>query len=274
MAGYPGTIAATWQRAGRAGRRASRSAAVLVASQRAARSVHRAQPVVFLRRAPRSARSSIPTTCTSSSITSSARRSSCRSAGGEAFGRHDLQEILASWPSRAWCIGAAAASIPSSPTTSQWTWTSESYPADAVSLRSVSSDNFVVVDTTREPRVIGETDFTSGPATLHPKAIYIVEGAAVSGGEARLRGTQGVRPRDRLRLLHRRDHLHAGHDSRHVRERAAFCGRRQPRAARTAKSTSSRASSGSRRSSSTRTRTSGRASWICPSSRCTRQRTG
>jgi DEAD/DEAH box helicase domain-containing protein len=59
---------------------------------------------------------------------------------------------------------------------SQWTWTSESYPADAVSLRSVSSDNFVVVDTTRETRVIGETDFTSGPSTLHPKAIYLVEG--------------------------------------------------------------------------------------------------
>ena len=56
MAGYPGTIAATWQRAGRAGRRASRSAAVMVASQRAARSVHRAEPVVFLRRARRSAR--------------------------------------------------------------------------------------------------------------------------------------------------------------------------------------------------------------------------
>src|SRR5687768_16869775 len=32
MAGYPGTIAATWQRAGRAGRRSGRSAAVLVAS--------------------------------------------------------------------------------------------------------------------------------------------------------------------------------------------------------------------------------------------------
>src|SRR5205823_9620679 len=57
-----------------------------------------------------------------------------------------------------------------------WTWTNESYPADAVSLRSVSSDNFVIVDTTDEARVIGETDFTSGPGTLHPKAIYIVEG--------------------------------------------------------------------------------------------------
>ena len=59
----------------------------------------------------------------------------------------------------------------------QWNWTSESYPADAVSLRSVSSDNFVVVDITHGERVIGETDFTSGPSTLHEKAIYIVEGA-------------------------------------------------------------------------------------------------
>src|SRR5205807_238357 len=32
MAGYPGTIASTWQRAGRAGRRQSSSIAVLVAS--------------------------------------------------------------------------------------------------------------------------------------------------------------------------------------------------------------------------------------------------
>ena len=34
MAGYPGTIASTWQRAGRAGRRTSRSAAVMVAAAR------------------------------------------------------------------------------------------------------------------------------------------------------------------------------------------------------------------------------------------------
>jgi DEAD/DEAH box helicase domain-containing protein len=63
------------------------------------------------------------------------------------------------------------------PSGDQWQWTSESYPADAVSLRSISSDNFVVVDTTRGADVIGETSFTSGPATLHEKAIYMVEGA-------------------------------------------------------------------------------------------------
>lgn len=49
-------------------------------------------------------------------------------------------------------------------------------PADAVSLRTVSSDNFVVVDQTDATTVIGETDYNSALETLHPKAIYIVEG--------------------------------------------------------------------------------------------------
>ncbi len=59
----------------------------------------------------------------------------------------------------------------------QWQWTNESYPADAVSLRSISSDNFVIVDTTRGANVIAETSFTSGPPMLHEKAIYMIEGA-------------------------------------------------------------------------------------------------
>jgi DEAD/DEAH box helicase domain-containing protein len=96
---------------------------------------------------------------------------------GEEFGRHDLQEILAVLAEQGLVHRSGASADPDQPDASQWTWTSESYPADAVSLRSVSSDNFVIVDTTHESRVIGETDFTSGPATLHPKAIYIVEAA-------------------------------------------------------------------------------------------------
>ena len=46
-----------------------------------------------------------------------------------------------------------------------------------MSLRSISSDNFVVVDTTHGADVIGETSFNSGPSTLHEKAIYLVEAA-------------------------------------------------------------------------------------------------
>jgi DEAD/DEAH box helicase domain-containing protein len=57
-----------------------------------------------------------------------------------------------------------------------WHWSSDAYPADTVSLRSVSSDNFVIVDTTGETEVIGEVDFPSALATVHPKAIYLHQG--------------------------------------------------------------------------------------------------
>jgi DEAD/DEAH box helicase domain-containing protein len=58
-----------------------------------------------------------------------------------------------------------------------WHWIDEAYPADTISLRSVTSDNFVIIDTTGKdrgkPEVIGEVDFSSALTTVHPKAIYI-----------------------------------------------------------------------------------------------------
>jgi len=58
---------------------------------------------------------------------------------------------------------------------SSWHWTSESYPADAVSLRAVTSDNFVVVDITGEPAVIAEVPFPAALTALHEMAIYLHE---------------------------------------------------------------------------------------------------
>src|SRR5215831_15183124 len=87
-------------------------------------------------------------------------------ATDDGFGNENVQEILQVLAEEGFVHLADG----------QWNWTHESYPADAVSLRSVSSDNFVVVDITRGEQVIGETDFSSAPATLHEKAIYIVEG--------------------------------------------------------------------------------------------------
>jgi DEAD/DEAH box helicase domain-containing protein len=86
-------------------------------------------------------------------------------ADDECFGAENVQEVLTVLGEEGFVHHADG----------RWNWTSESYPADAVSLRSISSDNFVVIDTTNGERVIGETDFTSGPSTLHEKAIYIVE---------------------------------------------------------------------------------------------------
>jgi DEAD/DEAH box helicase domain-containing protein len=165
MAGYPGTIAATWQRAGRAGRRSGRSAAVMVASSAPLDQFVVRNPSYFFDASPERA------LIDPDNLHILVDHLKCAVfelpfGADESFGRHNVPEIL----------GVLAEQGLVHASGGEWTWTNESYPADAVSLRSISSDNFVVVDTTRDPNVIGETDFTSGPATLHPKAIYIVEG--------------------------------------------------------------------------------------------------
>jgi DEAD/DEAH box helicase domain-containing protein len=174
MAGYPGTIAATWQRAGRAGRRSGRSAAVLVASSAPIDQFVVRHPSYFFDAPPehalinpdnlhilvdhvKCAAFELPFTTT------------------EHYGRHDVQDVLRVLAESGFVHLDDAGGAPEE--AGQWQWTNESYPADAVSLRSISSDNFVVVDTTDGPEVIGETSFSSGPSTLHEKAIYIVEGA-------------------------------------------------------------------------------------------------
>ncbi len=165
MAGYPGSIAATWQRAGRAGRRSGRSAAVLVASSAPIDQFVARNPDYFFDASPehalvnpdnlhilldhvKCAAFELPFTTTST------------------LGSFNVQEMLSILSEEAFVQKAG----------DQWQWTHESYPADAVSLRSVSSDNFIIVDLTNGERVIGETDFTSGPSVLHEKAIYIMEG--------------------------------------------------------------------------------------------------
>jgi DEAD/DEAH box helicase domain-containing protein len=176
LAGYPGTIAATWQRAGRAGRRASRSAAVMVASSAPLDQFIVRNPSYFFDASPERA------LIDPDNLHIRVDHVKCGAfelpfSAAEQFGRYDLQEVLTILAEQGLVHRSGATHDLDGPSDlGQWNWTSESYPADAVSLRSVSSDNFVVVDTTHEPRVIGETDFTSGPATLHEKAIYIVEG--------------------------------------------------------------------------------------------------
>jgi DEAD/DEAH box helicase domain-containing protein len=171
MAGYPGTIAATWQRAGRAGRRAGRSAAVMVASSAPLDQFVVRNPSYFFDASPERA------LIDPDNLHILVDHIKCAAfelpfTAAEAFGKHDVQEILGLLAGQGLVHLAGEAGDEHA----HWTWTNESYPADAVSLRSVSSDNFVIVDITNDSHVIGETDFTSGPATLHPKAIYIVEG--------------------------------------------------------------------------------------------------
>ena len=206
LAGYPGTIAATWQRAGRAGRRGSRSAAVLVASSAPLDQFVVRHPEYFFDGSPEHA------LINPDNLHILLDHLKCAAfelpfTDDESYGSEDVQAILALLAEEGFVHHSSE----------QWHWTNESYPADAVSLRSVSSDNFVIVDETdgaahhRRDRLHERVLDPAREGDLHHRR------PAVPGGAARRRGAQGLRAHGRLRLLHRRDLVHAGDDSRRVR---------------------------------------------------------
>jgi len=170
MAGYPGTIASTWQRAGRAGRRSGQSAAVMVASSAPIDQFVARHPSFFFDASPEHA------LVNPDNLHILVDHVKCAAfelpfTTEESYGQVNVQDVLGLLQES----GLVHRSGPEDGE-GQWHWTSESYPANAVSLRSVSSDNFVITDHTSGSKVIGETDFTSALSTLHPKAIYMVEG--------------------------------------------------------------------------------------------------
>jgi DEAD/DEAH box helicase domain-containing protein len=165
MAGYAGTIASTWQRAGRAGRRSGSSCAVLVASSAPLDQFIVRHPDYFFGRSPEHA------FVQPDNLEILLNHLKCAAfelpiAAGETFGDVDLPDL---------CDRLAEAGFLHR-TGEHWHWTQEAYPADAVSLRSVTSDNFVIVDTADGAEVIGEVDFSSALTTVHPKAIYLHQG--------------------------------------------------------------------------------------------------
>jgi len=165
MAGYPGTIASTWQRAGRAGRRQGQSAAVLVASSAPLDQYIVEHPDYFFGRSPEHAY------INPDNLEIFLAHLKCAAfelpiRDGEKFGPHDVGETCHFLEESGFLHHSAGA----------WHWTSDTYPADATSLRSVTSDNFVVVDMTGESKVIAEVSFPAALTMLHEKAIYIHEG--------------------------------------------------------------------------------------------------
>jgi DEAD/DEAH box helicase domain-containing protein len=165
MAGYPGTIASTWQRAGRAGRRSGSACAVMVASSAPLDQFIANHPDYFFGRSPEHA------FIQPDNLEILVNHLKCAAfelplSPDESFGAIDLPALCERLEDAGFLHQAGG----------HWHWTQEAYPADTVSLRSVTSDNFVIIDVTAEPEVIGEVDFTSALTTVHPKAIYIHEG--------------------------------------------------------------------------------------------------
>jgi DEAD/DEAH box helicase domain-containing protein len=169
MAGYPGTIASTWQRAGRAGRRSGTSCAVMVASSAPLDQFIVQHPDYFFGRSPEHA------FIQPDNLEILVNHLKCAAfelplAPDESFGDADLPTL---------CERLAEAGFLHR-SGGHWHWVQDAYPADTISLRSVTSDNFVIIDITGgedgAPEVIGEVDFSSALTTVHPKAIYLHQG--------------------------------------------------------------------------------------------------
>ncbi|HLH04335.1 MAG TPA: DEAD/DEAH box helicase [Bryobacteraceae bacterium] len=163
LAGYPGNIASTWQRAGRAGRRGSPSITVLVATSAALDQFIVEHPEYFFGASPEEAHINPENLeILLSHLKCAAFELPLRD--GERFGAHDISRLCEFLASDLHLLHHSGDS---------WHWISDSYPADSVSLRAVSSDNFLVVDITGDHRIIGEVEFPAALPTLHEKAIYL-----------------------------------------------------------------------------------------------------
>jgi DEAD/DEAH box helicase domain-containing protein len=171
LAGYPGTIASLWQQAGRAGRRAGQSAALFIATSAPLDQFMVGHPDYLFGAPPEHAR------INPDNPFILVNHLKCATfelpfAGDERFGDLDVRRELGALEDEGVLHQAGG----------RWHWASETYPADHVSLRTVTSDNFVVLDTTarddkqtKRRQIIAEVDWGSAFATIYPKAIYMVE---------------------------------------------------------------------------------------------------
>ncbi|MFC2076454.1 DEAD/DEAH box helicase [candidate division KSB1 bacterium] len=165
MAGYPGSVASFWQQAGRAGRTLRTSCSVLVASSSPLDQYMIGNPDYFFGLNPEQGIIDPDNlVILMSHVKCAAFELPFRD--GEAFGTDALQQVLHYLAEHKVVLHSDG----------QWHWTSDTYPAEEVSLRSASPENFVVVDTTRDNRVIGEVDLHSTPLLIHEDAIYIHQG--------------------------------------------------------------------------------------------------
>ncbi|WP_258109812.1 DEAD/DEAH box helicase [Alicyclobacillus sp. SP_1] len=162
--GHPGSIASVRQQSGRAGRRQGLSLSLFIANASALDQFLVLHPNALLEAPPEEARLSADNLlilmdhvkCGAFELPFSA---------SEQFGDESVGELLSY---------LADHRVLHRQSSGTYLWMAESMPSLSVSLRSASTENVVIVDTSApEPKVLGETDRFSALTTLHEEAIYL-----------------------------------------------------------------------------------------------------
>ncbi|MEM6732764.1 MAG: helicase-related protein, partial [Myxococcota bacterium] len=167
-AGYPGSIAGLWQRFGRAGRRGGESLALLVPSSAPLDQFFAQHPEALVAAPAEHAR------IDADNVEILVQHLKCASfelpfESGEPFG--DLPAEAAEEGLQFLADHRVLHVAPGPDGRSVYHWATDAYPANHVSLRSVSWDNFVIIDLNGD-RTIAEMDWRSVHTMLHEQAIY------------------------------------------------------------------------------------------------------
>jgi DEAD/DEAH box helicase domain-containing protein len=165
LAGFPGSIASSWQQAGRAGRRNTVSLSIIVASSSPTDQFIIRHPEYFFSRSPESGHID-PSNPYIQNDQLKCAVFELPFRDGEGFGE-GTPELL-QYLSEQGVVRHAG---------EKWYWADRSYPAENVSLRTSTAENVVIVDATKgRNEVIGEMDFFSAKQLIFDNAIYIHHG--------------------------------------------------------------------------------------------------
>lgn len=164
MTGYAGSVASTWQQAGRAGRRNNVALVVLVATSAPIDQYIINHPEYFFEQAPESG------TVDTHNLVIVTSHLKCAAfelpfVEGEAFGLDPAStgEIL-DYLTEQRVLRKVK---------DKWHWSTDSYPAEDISLRTAAPGNVVILDTSDNGRVIGEIDYFAAPVEVYQNAIYL-----------------------------------------------------------------------------------------------------
>ena len=167
LVGYPGTIASTWQQAGRVGRSRGESLIVYIPHQNPIDQYLVKHPSYFFEQNPEAAVIDpgnphiMMGHLRSAAFEMPVSAADCRNFGGYAPA---LLELLTE-------AGELKASA------GKWYWRSAAFPAGEASLRNISENTFSIVDvTTTPPKVIGTLDEASAYQQIYTEAIYMHDG--------------------------------------------------------------------------------------------------
>ena len=162
LAGYPGTISSAWQQGGRAGRKGGTAAIVLVASSSPLDQFIVNHPDYFFGASPEAG------IVNPDNIAIMASHLKCALfelpfEDNETFGGADVRPLLEHLEKEGLFLHTGG----------RWYYASDVYPAEGISLRSATAENFVILDTVHGNKVLAELDYDSAPFFIHTEAVYI-----------------------------------------------------------------------------------------------------